>query len=183
LTVTGTGKARSLNPQVGRLTAPRYLREVKGDFTFQVRVAGTFRPAVKTFKGHEVFQAGVLLTDGRKFVKLLRTVYLGQREHRHAVTRALHSRKRRTSWGDYRDIPLARPTSLRLQRRGDRLRVAFSHDGRKWTQGAFPGKILLPRKVQVGVVVEAEVPGAFRVQFDQVKFSPAVKQRTRTDNP
>src|SRR5262245_34558282 len=73
LTITVPGKGHGLYEDEG---APRLLREVGGDFGVQVRVDGNFghdpagRP--RGFRG-----AGICVTDGRWFVSVTRTAFLG----------------------------------------------------------------------------------------------------------
>jgi regulation of enolase protein 1 (concanavalin A-like superfamily) len=172
LTVTGAGKARLLAPRKGRLTAPRLLRAVEGDFVVQVRLAATFRRAGRPPQG-ATFQAGLLLTDGRAYVRWVRHEYLA------LVAGLLYGsdirRRSEQTWCEA-DVPLARPFYLRLERRGDELRAAYSQDGRKWLQmGVAPGGVTLRRKAKAGVFVEATVPGAFKVTFDRFKLTPLRK--------
>jgi regulation of enolase protein 1 (concanavalin A-like superfamily) len=65
-------------------------------------------------------------------------------------------------------------TWLCLERRGGRLKMAFSEDGKKWQQldamldCELPGKL----KVGVGVVALATTQGEFKVFFDNFKLTP-----------
>src|SRR5262249_42478828 len=134
--------------------------------------------------GEDVFRrAGLLLTDGKSFVRLLRVA------HRDAPGRGFfrvdgyhlslevndEAKGDGTQWAAGHD-----PTGqafLRIERRGDRLTYLVSQDGQKWTEPflwsiRFPDTVTMPRRVKVGVVVEATAPGAFKAEFDRFGLSP-----------
>jgi regulation of enolase protein 1 (concanavalin A-like superfamily) len=61
---------------------------------------------------------------------------------------------------------------IQIQRRGDRLTIATSEDGKEWTGLGKKLEIRLPKALKVGVTAEATIEGAFKVVFDQFKLTP-----------
>jgi regulation of enolase protein 1 (concanavalin A-like superfamily) len=161
---------------------PRVLRDVEGDFAVQVRVGGEFRQA--EMAGQNVARrAGLLLTDGKSVVRLLRAAYRGcprgggLRLDAYHLTVEYNLHK---SWsGDTYDFgpTLGAPAYLRLERRGDGLTFLAGQDGEKWEKMAelnphFPRPVKIPPRVKVGVFAEATALGPFTARFDQFKLTP-----------
>jgi hypothetical protein len=165
LTISVPGKGHELDLAKGHHNAPCLLREVVGDFVVQVRVGGNFRPDDP--KGHGGSrQAGLLLAGKLKFTA-------GQFAYDFS-----DSAKTPLTWlpritiGDRRHPAGRLPVWLRLERRGNVVRLAFSPDGKKWKALGEPLRIDLPRKLKVGVVAEATAEATFKAVFDQFKLTP-----------
>ncbi len=189
LAITVTGKDHYLELQSvfvpgkgfqavgGRLTAPHLLRATEGDFAVVVRVGGDLRAAdlKDPYAGRS---AGILLTDGKTFVRLARSEYVfpndAEATHGFLPPRTQHEPS------TFLPMPQARgkPYFLRLERRGDAVRSAASQDGRKWEPlEDQPRKIKLPRKLKMGVLAESTTLGTFKVVFDRWKLTPLPRGR------
>lgn len=168
LTLTVPGK-RGKDLLRGDPNAPRLLRDVKGDFAVVVRVGGTFRPTGEN--GWQ--QAGLLLTDGKNTVRAVRLAHRSPERAPYPLYVGMHH----GALGGGANIFMPGPTLeklayLRLERRGNELRVSSSPDGKKWSPVNGPLGLRLPRKVKVGVIAESGSPGVFRAVFDQFRLSP-----------
>jgi hypothetical protein len=166
LTMHVPGRRHTLNVEAGRLSAPRLLRNVEGDFAVQVRLSSI--PDVS--KGGRR-RAGLLVTDGKSFVRLQRSLDRGY------VTTEIDKRG-----SGHHEIHMSGgwPNNwmyLRLERRVDHFLLMCSPDGRKWIQTTDPWSIRWPlsvemsRKVKVGVLAEAAAEAVEPV-FDQFLLSP-----------
>jgi hypothetical protein len=183
LTITIPGGAKDPDGRNGRQNGPRLLQDVEGDFDVQVRVSGDDRQT-----GEEVRQAGLFLTDGKKVVKLARTVHsdsgglFGDRDRptRYQLSGEI---KWPTPRGGSRGKGflakgslLGRPTYLRLERRGDKLWMKFSKDGKVWPQESVQlFDLQLPQKVKVGIFAEATLETTFKPVFDKFKLTKLKK--------
>jgi regulation of enolase protein 1 (concanavalin A-like superfamily) len=155
--------------KLGGLKTPRLLRDVEGDFTAQVRVSGNFLP--RSTSGDRA--AGLLLTDGKKLLRVELTAGKGGVGYSFLVP----SERGYASSRPAGRPPMEKPAYLRIERRGNDFRMAFSPDGKEWTPiyapGVEPGlvRVALPPKVKVGIVVETTADGAFRAEFDDFKLT------------
>jgi hypothetical protein len=156
----------------GPLNCPRLLRGVEGDFVAQVRVGGN----VSTPPGvHGYRRAGLILTAGVTGIGVYR-VTSGVVEEKalgrtHVPPLCFDTARGLGVTRYFLGGPdLGKPAYLRLERRGNRLDVAFSLEGRKWTS-AWTEISDLPRKLKVGVFAEATAPGTFKAEFDHFRLS------------
>jgi hypothetical protein len=166
LTIAVPGRGHTLDVEAGRLNAPRLLRDVEGNFAVQVRL----RNVPDVSKGGRR-RGGLLVTDGKSFVRLQRSLDRGYvTSEIDKLDSGHHERSTDSGWpgnGMY----------LRIERRGDRFLLMCSENGRKWTQTTDPFSIRWPqevemsRKVKVGVLVEAAVHGV-EPMFDQFLLTP-----------
>jgi hypothetical protein len=174
LTVTVPGTHHNLHPQIGPNNAPRILRELEGDFTVQVRVSFELDPSEEsTLAGGAPFiGAGLLLwQDDRTFLRLERNVYRLPNVTDPICYPPLFSYFEN---GRYMgtDPPPARAsffkgpgTYLRLQRRGQTVSAAYSHDGKGWT-GVKEINVALPQKLHVGVAAVSTSAKPFTATFE-----------------
>ena len=151
LTIRVPPTPHDLSAEVGRINAPRVLQEVEGDFTAQVKVCGVLHPtAAASVPDRVAYQAGGLLlwSDNRNYIRLERAAL--QRDGAVQPLAAFEMRLR----GELADAhPAVAPDQdiyLRLERRGNQFRAAFSTDGRQWTP-LEPLQAPLPAKVRIGV--------------------------------
>jgi regulation of enolase protein 1 (concanavalin A-like superfamily) len=185
LTITVPGKGHVLDPSAGGLLAPHLLRDVEGDFAVQVRVGGDFQRAKLDENG--VFRrAGLLLTDGKEYVKFVRAAYRGspgEKKRGYFRLDAYHlsveffRKNGGTGLQSTTGPPLKNPAYLRLERRGEDLTFLVSQDGEKWEPAAessfkIPHTVTMPRTVKVGVVAEASARATFKAVFDQFRLTP-----------
>jgi serine/threonine protein kinase/regulation of enolase protein 1 (concanavalin A-like superfamily) len=145
------GKAHILSAEIGRVNAPRILRDIKGDFDVSVRVAGTDHPAGKatTSQYSPYHGAGLLIwQDPENYVRL------------EIATDLQHGKARRYVNFEYRRDGALAATSglknsdnsyhLRLRRRGDEINASFGPDGVRWN--SFPPLTAkLKDRLKVGV--------------------------------
>jgi regulation of enolase protein 1 (concanavalin A-like superfamily) len=174
LTITVPGKGHVLDVLGRRLNAARLLRVVRGNFVAQVRLGGMTHPTARS----GCYQAGLLLTDGKLFIKVQR--YTKNVEGYHPrVTPYTRTERSEVQGGRsvrYHDLlPFENPDYLRLVRRGQTLRVEFSEDGTKWIRMRPTVHLWLPKDMpaalRVGVLAESSAAGTFKPTFDQFKVS------------
>jgi hypothetical protein len=153
--------------------APRLVRCVKGDFTAEVRVCGSFRPAVVPGKLAAVVGAGLLVDDG----KMRRTL------ERHAWTRDTGDATHIVIWDASMWLGAAKsgvgeaavghvPVWLRLRRRDGRLLASYRTAGKPWvTLKSFYDR-KLPPTLTVGVFAEACLPRTpFKPTLDHFRLT------------
>jgi len=145
------GTPHILSAELGRMNAPRILRDVIGDFDASVRVAGAFQPTgSRTVKEYAPYHgAGILLwQDGDNYVRLeiAKDLHLGK------VRPYVNFELRRDgALVDSKGLKIGDGAShLRLRRRGDEIFAAFSRDGVIWTSFA-PLSAKLKQRLSVGV--------------------------------
>jgi len=182
-TIMVTGTAHLLSAEIGRMNAPRILREVTGNFEVRVRVTGTSHPEGKatTTRYAPYHGAGILLwQDPKNYVRLELAADLrkGKRfpyanfELRQAG-RLLVSQGLKIEVGS---------SYLRLQRRGAEIHGAFSSDGDHWT--AFPPMTAnLAGRVEVGVVAVNSSSTPLKAEFEtfQVTGEPGTGTEGQVD--
>jgi serine/threonine protein kinase len=152
VTIIVPGKSHLLSAEIGRMNAPRMLREMNGDFDVSVRVASISQPGGKaTTTVYAPFHgAGILLwQDSGDYVRLEIAADL-----RHGKTRPyvnFEYRKDGRLAATSGNLNIDGSNQLRLRRRGDEISAAYSPDGAHWTSFA-PLSARLNDRVQVGIV-------------------------------
>ncbi len=145
------GRTHILSAEIGRMNAPRILREVEGDFDVSVRVAGTSHPGGKATTTHypPYHGAGLLIwQDHENYVRL------------EIAADLQHGKVRPYANFEYRkDGALAMSSGiintdgsnhLRLKRRGAEIYASFGPDGLRWTSFS-PLTADLKERLSVGV--------------------------------
>ena len=150
-----------------RANAPRILRDVKGDFTAEVKVAGTVL-------GGEFFRSGAMLIwqDERNFVRFERAGSFRDKKPRHYCW--LHVFKDGKRVVNLQKEPVKDvETVLRLERKGGKLVASISQDdGKTFTK--YPSQDLaLGDGVKVGVAALNASKAEFTVRFEQFKLAAA----------
>jgi hypothetical protein len=133
LSIKVPGTWHDLNPDTGKLNAPRVLRETEGDFVITVKVEGEFKPSGKSTnpRGFPYNGAGIIIwSDSDNFIRLERGAIL--RKDKTTATVAFEERE-----GGYRgavhNVTLQPgPVYLRLERKGSRIFGSVSFDGSSW---------------------------------------------------
>jgi regulation of enolase protein 1 (concanavalin A-like superfamily) len=148
-----------------RANAPRLLRDVKGDFTAEVKVAGTVL-------GGEFFRSGAMLIwqDERNFVRFERAGSFRDKKPRHYCW--LHVFKDGKRVVNLQKEPVKdAETILRLERKGDRLVASFSQDdGKTFTK--YPAQDLaLDADVKVGVAALNASKAELTVRFEHLQLA------------
>jgi len=145
------GTPHLLSAELGRMNAPRILREVIGDFDASVRVAGAFHPTgSRTVKEYAPYHgAGILLwQDGDNYVRLEIAADLQHGKVRPYVNFEL---RKDGALAVSRGLKIGDGAShLRLRRRGDEILAAFGRDGVIWTSFT-PLSVNLKERLSVGV--------------------------------
>lgn len=141
ITVPGTDKPHDLSPELASSTAPRVLQPVRGDFVIQVRVDGEFQPGDESTQAGRTGYTGaglVVFADQGNFVRLERATLHHQGDEEKPYTNfEIRVDGRLERIGTTGDLPTEwdKPTWLRLERKGQQLLGAMSHDGEHWTYG------------------------------------------------
>ena len=133
LTLEVPGTYHDLNPDSGKLDAPRVMREVEGDFVVTVKVAGDYKPTGKSTnaKGVPYNGAGFILWhDADNFIRLERGILL--RNNKNSSYIAFEEREGGYRGAVHNDPYPGGPCYLRLERKGSRILGAMSTDGSSW---------------------------------------------------
>ena len=171
LTIEAPGKRHDLAGE-GAINAPRLLRDVSGDFTIQVRVAGDLKPAgPSTAPGGLPFEGAglVLMADDKTFVRLERAALDRNGAAEPYVNWEVRADGRQ-QWASTAKLnPEDQTVYLRLRRLGDRIFPGFSADGKTWTE--MPSQALATlATVKVGVAAVTSSAGTFRPKFDDFRM-------------
>jgi len=141
ITVPSTAKPHDLSPELASSTAPRVVQPVKGDFVIQVRVDGEFQPGEESTQVGRAAYTGaglVVFADQRNFVRFERaTLHRQEDEARPYTNFEIRVDGELERMGAIGDLPTEKdkPTWFRLERKGQQLLGAMSHDGEHWTKG------------------------------------------------
>ena len=147
--------------------SPRVLRELKGDFSAEVKVSGAFKPgATSTIPGRLSYHGAGLLVikDNDNYVSLHRGCLNQDGQLRHYANFELRKNGEMDISLYEIEIP-DQDTYLRLERRGARVFNATSPDGVHWTS-YDPIPLELSESVQFGVVgvSSSDVPLSVKFQ-------------------
>ena len=160
------GNTHILSAEIGRVNAPRILRDIKGDFDVSVRVAGTTHPGGKatTTVYPPYHGAGLLIwQDQENYVRLeiASDIQHGKArpyvnfEHRKAGALATSSGIANSDGSNH----------LRLKRRGAEIFASFGPDGVRWTSFS-PLNARLNDRLNVGVVAINSSTKPFTAEFE-----------------
>ena len=145
------GKTHILSAEIGRVNAPRILRDIKGDFDVSVRVAGTSHPGGKatTTVYPPYHGAGLLIwQDQENYVRLEIAADLQHGKARPYVN--FEYRKDGALAASSGIMNTDGSNHLRLKRRGDEIYASFGPDGVRWTSFS-PLTAKLNDRLKVGV--------------------------------
>jgi WD40 repeat protein/regulation of enolase protein 1 (concanavalin A-like superfamily) len=163
-------KNHDLVAEVGKMNAPRVLRDVEGDFRVEVRIGGDFT-------SDAVLMAGLLLmVDEKNYLRLERGRFAGKP---HCFWE-LRRDGRRLEDSSITTIPTFEGY-LRMERRGNTLAGLHSVDGHAWTQ-LKRLEIDLPAKVKVGVAaISTSASSPFAPTFDSFGLKQGTFEMVRID--
>jgi regulation of enolase protein 1 (concanavalin A-like superfamily) len=137
ITIAVPGTPHLLSAELGRMNAPRLLRNVQGDFDALVKVSGVFHPSGKTTaKEYDPYHgAGILLwQDEDNYVRLEIAADVQHGKSRPYVN---FEYRKDGALAASRGLKIGDGSShLRMERRGDEIHAAFGPDGVHWT--SFP---------------------------------------------
>ena len=174
LRITVPGTLHDLSAEIGKLNAPRILREVEGDFLIDVRVEGGFRPAGPCTRANSLpyLGAGLLVWfDDKNYIRFERAALERNGKNEPYVNFELRREGRREGGGMV--VPEA-AAYLRLERRGDQVVVAHGPDGIQWAAPrALP--VSLPRTVRMGVAAVSSSAQPFAARLDSLRLLVTAK--------
>jgi regulation of enolase protein 1 (concanavalin A-like superfamily) len=142
-------------PEGNKVNAPRLVQPARGDFTIQVKIAGSVMPEKGTeVPGRDItFHAAslVIWQDDGNFVRFDRAAFLkGGRPMSQTYYHINQSAKRTTHLN--RPVAPDADVWLRLTRHGDEIRASWSADGKRWSD--YPAqKATLAADAQAGVAL------------------------------
>jgi regulation of enolase protein 1 (concanavalin A-like superfamily) len=179
LRITIPEGTHDLNQKIGGMKAPRVLQEVAGDFTVQVKVTGDFNPGDKAAaENASPFVSGGLLVwqDEKNYLRVERNAWWIAAAGKTGCFPPLVEYYRDGEYqetnpdGTLDDFFKGRSTWLRIERRGEKATVSYSHDGKEWTvvKEITTG---FPDKVQVGVAAINTAAKPLTVEFEEFKLT------------
>jgi serine/threonine protein kinase len=166
------GSPHVLAAEFRRMTAPRTLRSITGDFLAGVRVSGTEKVAGRsTLKEYAPYHGAGLLAwqDPGNYVRLeiASSILRGKPVH------YANFEYRRDSRLEYSQgqTSVTGSASLRLERNGGEIIGSFSPDGVKWV--SFPGlSVSLGTELKVGLVAINSATKSLLVQCEEFQVTP-----------
>jgi regulation of enolase protein 1 (concanavalin A-like superfamily) len=177
LTITIPGTDHGLSAEQDRMSSPRVLQEVDGDWIVQVKVCGAFpHGATSLVANRRPFHgAGLLLwQDEGTYVRLERAELNLDGQNLSYGNFELRKDKEFVKPGNAEEMPLEnKDVYLRLERRGSEIHGAASTDGTEWK--AFkPIMVELGKKVKVGIVAGHNTSSGYAPRFEEFKLFKAV---------
>jgi len=178
VTITVPPGVHDINPTKDGRNAPRVLRTVDGDFRAVVRVRGEFRPAPPAVSPQSApfHGAGLLLfADETNLLALARNRWVRTDQDEEGWCFAPlfelfeNGRLLTGKPGIQGTAFQGDTTALYLERKGDHLRGAYSHDSKTW-EGWRETTTQLPRRLQIGVVAINTASNPLAVTFDGFKL-------------
>lgn len=185
--VPGGAHSHDLSAELCSMNAPRVMREIEGDFRITVRVEESVDSKENSGPGgrNGFNGAGLLLMkDRRNYIRLERAVlHWNGGKPRPYINLESRVNGVNTRYGSTRDgvLQARGATTLRMERRGNRILSSISHnDGKNWIpMENVPLDPDWPRKVQVGVAAVSTSRNDFRPSFSALK----IDQRKELDHP
>lgn len=190
LTIEMPGTDHDYDPLRERVNAPRFLRDLEGDFVIQVRVHIERRPSdISTVQDHtSCVAAGVLIIppDSSSFT-CFRMEYglsregIGSDGYAALKHRDIKNGRMNGIWDcGWKPWPLPEKADnayLRLERRKNTFYPSLSPDGEKWTPLFGPmGFGRLTAKLTVGLAAYSTSSERSKVRFDQIKLTQGKKK-------
>lgn len=171
-------RPHDFSPELGWANAPRVVRAVTGDFSFQVKVDDRLNPGKESMvEGRFGYNGAVAaaIADDRNAVTLARAVFreaAGKSDHYANFEVRIDGELQRIGRTDDHPLPETGPVYLRLERRGQQISGSVSTDGSHWN---MVGAANLPddwtTKLKVGTMVVNTSKADFSPQFSQARFS------------
>ncbi len=182
-TILVPGTAHLLSAEMGRMNAPRILRDIAGEFEVRVKVTGTSHPGGRTTTTpyNPYHGAGILLwQDPENYVRLEIAADLRKgKVFSYANFELRQAGRLAVTWGlKIEDSS----TYLRLERRGDVIRGAFSPDGDHWTPFS-PMIVDLKDRLKVGVLAVNSASKPLKAGFEEFRVTgkPGTESEGDTD--
>jgi regulation of enolase protein 1 (concanavalin A-like superfamily) len=177
VTIVVPGTPHLLSAELGRMNAPRFLRNVQGDFDALVKVAGVFHTSGRaTVQEYAPYHgAGILLwQDGENYVRL---EIAADVQHGKARPYVNFEYRKDGALATSRGQKIEDGSShLRMRRRGDEIHAAFGPDGVHWTP--FPA---LTAKLNERLLIGVSAINTATKPLTAELVSFAVSDRLRRD--
>lgn len=178
VTITVPGTPHDLSQFYPKKNAPRVLQEVDGDFVVRVKVSGDFDPGnVAAEAGKAPFNSAGLIVwnNEQNLVRLERNIWLTPQGQAMCYPPLFEYWKNGKTanmppQGTLQPFFQGRSTYLGLQRQGNQLLPAVSHDGRQWIKGNAI-TVDMPAKVKVGVIAVNTSRKPLTVDFEELKLT------------
>jgi regulation of enolase protein 1 (concanavalin A-like superfamily) len=170
LDVAVPGTLHDLNPDSGKINAPRVVRQVEGDFALTVKVAGDFQPGGTSTnpRGVPYNGAGILVwSDSDNFIRLERGAVL--RGAKVLTYVAFEEREGGYRGAVHNEAFQGGTCYLRLERTGSRIFGAISADGTTWKR-LQPIDTIWPAGLKVGLAAINSSSEPFLVKFEEFKL-------------
>jgi serine/threonine protein kinase/regulation of enolase protein 1 (concanavalin A-like superfamily) len=171
-TIQVPGTAHLLSAELGRMNAPRVLREVRGDFEARVRVAGVTSPSSRsTMAPYPPYHgAGLLIwQDPQNYVRLEIATEIRQRRTYHYANYEYRKDGRLASSVGQKIEGEA--TFVRLERVGGVIQAAIGPDGTVWTP-LPPLDVALSDPVKVGLTAISTSSKPLVATFQEFRLVP-----------
>jgi len=168
LSIQVPGTWHDLNPESGKINAPRVVRTVEGDFTVTVKVAGEFKPGGKgTNPKSFPYNGGgiVIWNDSDNFIRLERGAML-RNKGKLATIVMFEEREGGYRGALHNEVAPAGDCFLRVERKGSRIAGLISFDGARWKQ-LQPIDTLWPSKLKVGLSAINSNNEPFSLRFEE----------------
>ncbi len=176
LRITAPGPVHGLSAELGRMNAPRVLRDVSGDFVAELTVAGEFAPGDKTLAERTPFNgAGLLLfQDEGTYARLERATLERNGNYRHYSLFSVRENAEQPLYVAANNPNVASATAstqLRLERRGDTLYGSVRQGAGKWRH-MIPKDLSNWRKdLKLGVHAVNASSRPFTPEFSELKIT------------
>ncbi len=177
LTIRVPGAWHDLNPDSGKLNAPRVVREVEGDFVLKVKVDGEFKPGGKSTNPRSIPYNGagiIIWSDSDNFIRLERGALL--RKGTIGASVAFEEREGGYRGAVHNIAAQPGPVYLRLERKGSRISGAVSFNGSTW-RALKPIDTVWPAKLKVGLSAISSSGEPFAVQFTDYSLESKADKR------
>ena len=165
-TISVPGTAHLLSADLGRVNAPRILRDIRGDFEVRVKVTGTSHPGGrKTTTQYAPYHgAGILLWQDRS--NYVRLELASEIRKGKVFSYANFELRQDGLLVTSRGLEIVDGANyLRLRRRGNEIHGAFSLDGDHWTP-LTPIVAKLEERVEIGIVAVNSSSRPLKAEFE-----------------
>lgn len=196
VTVVLPGTYHDISLKRKRFNAPRLLREIEGDFVFQIRVCAAFSPSSKSsVDGMDpgVSAGLVLIPFEKNYVIHEYGAYRRKGGRENCFTSQILGEqlgvKMERTWNPDYEVPRVKPPIqgqdklanmeyiyMRIERQGNWIRTSISPDAKTWAPRFSTTGAELPGKLKVGLIARSTSTEAFKVHFDQFELIRGKKQ-------
>jgi regulation of enolase protein 1 (concanavalin A-like superfamily) len=182
LSISVLGKDHDLAIERGKMNSPRAMQSVDGDFTVQVKVAGTFEPRQRSSRERVAYNgAGLFIRkDDNNFITLDRGTFWDGMMNIVFGNFELRVKGRLQRFGNATDLPLdnAKETWLKIERIGNEFKAYASQEPGKW-HSLGSKTMAAPKRISVGVAARNSSLELFTPQFSEFELKTAAPP-TRT---